>query len=74
MVAEKIKEEEIIDKKDYKELVFVGDLVVHNTVGSGEVLDIDLPNSKIMVKFDAGEKMFMFPQAFEKGFLKQLIR
>lgn len=33
-------------------------------------LDIDLENNRILVKFNDGEKMFIFPQAFEKGFLK----
>ena len=70
MVAEKSKEDELGGKTDYEELVFKGDLVIHSKFGSGEVVDIDLENNRILVKFNNGEKMFIFPQAFEKGYLK----
>ena len=33
-------------------------------------LDIDLENNRILVKFNDGEKMFIFPETYEKGFLK----
>ncbi|MGI6400503.1 MAG: hypothetical protein ACOX0A_00005, partial [Thermoguttaceae bacterium] len=71
MVAEESKEDDFDVKKNYEQLVYIGDVVVHNKFGPGEVVDIDLENNRILVKFNDGEKMFIFPQAFEKGFLKQ---
>ena len=70
MVAEESKEDDFDVKKNYEQLVYIGDVVVHNKFGPGEVVDIDLENNRILVKFNDGEKMFIFPQAFEKRFLK----
>ncbi|SNV87712.1 Uncharacterised protein [Clostridium cochlearium] len=31
-------------------------------------MDLDKEGGRIIVKFESGEKLFQFPQAFEKGF------
>lgn len=49
--------------------VQIGSLVSHKTFGEGNVLKII--NDKITVAFGEAEKTFLFPQAFEQGFLKK---
>lgn len=48
--------------------VKTGDHVEHKTFGNGIVMSID--DKVIIVKFDTQEKKFLFPQAFEKGYLE----
>lgn len=48
--------------------VKIGVTVHHDKFGAGKV--IDLGNDFITVKFQEGEKKFIFPGAFENGFLK----
>lgn len=63
--VEKPKEEEV-------ELsgVEVGTAVTHKAFGAGTVAWIDKAKRHIRVTFSAGEKTFIFPDAFKQGFLK----
>lgn len=47
----------------------VGSVVKHKTFGIGAVVWMDNLKKYIRVKFDAGEKQFIFPDAFIGGFL-----
>ena len=47
-----------------------GSIVIHKTFGEGTVTKIDKAQKHIRVKFAAGEKTFIFPDAFKAGFLK----
>lgn len=47
-----------------------GSAVVHKSFGDGTVTKIDKAQKHIRVKFAAGEKTFIFPDAFKQGFLK----
>lgn len=47
----------------------VGTTVRHKLFGTGTIESIDKANSRIHVRFRAGVKMFIFPDAFEQGFL-----
>lgn len=47
---------------------FVGAAVSHAKFGTGKV--IELGGGYVTVSFEQGEKRFMFPDAFESGFLK----
>lgn len=69
-VAENGSEYEREEKIDYFKLVFKDDEVEHVKFGVGRVTKIDLKHSRIMIKFDEGEKMFEFPETFKKGLLK----
>lgn len=51
-------------------MVEVGAKVTHKTFGTGEVTWIDKAGKHIRVEFSAGEKTFIFPDAFKQGFLK----
>ena len=63
-------------KAEEKEEEFVmpeiseGDAVKHKSFGDGTVTKIDKAGKHIRVKFAAGEKTFIFPDAFKQGFLK----
>lgn len=48
--------------------IVVGCTVKHKTLGIGKVTSID--DKHIKVKLDGKERMFMFPDAFEGGYLK----
>lgn len=48
--------------------VAVGSAVAHAKFGIGEV--IELSSGYVTVRFEQGEKRFLFPNAFESGFLK----
>lgn len=48
--------------------VAVGAVVSHDKFGAGKV--IELSGGYITVSFEQGEKRFLFPNAFESGFLK----
>ena len=50
--------------------IVVGAIVVHSKFGKGEIISIDKTNKYLSVKFEAGEKKFANPSAFEMGFLK----
>ena len=46
----------------------VGSAVAHAKFGTGKV--IELSGGYVTVSFGQGEKRFLFPNAFESGFLK----
>ena len=48
--------------------VAVGSAVAHAKFGIGKV--IELNRGYVTVRFEQGEKRFIFPDAFESGFLK----
>lgn len=48
--------------------VAVGSAVAHAKFGIGKV--IELSRGYVTVRFEQGEKRFIFPDAFESGFLK----
>jgi len=50
--------------------VEVGSAVTHKAFGAGTVTWIDKAQKHIRVTFSAGEKAFIFPDAFKQGFLK----
>ncbi len=50
--------------------VEVGTAVTHKAFGTGTVTWIDKAQKHIRVTFNAGEKTFIFPDAFKQGFLK----
>ena len=49
--------------------VSVGAFVLHDKFGEGKITNIDKAQKYIKVKFSVGEKMFIFPFAFEKEIL-----
>ena len=69
-VTKETKEDE---KNDIIEIdvsrIVKGATVIHKAFGKGEVLKVDKAQKHITVKFTAGEKTFIFPDAFQKGFL-----
>ena len=50
--------------------VVAGATVIHKKFGEGKVLRIDKAQKYIKVDFGQGEKTFVFPSAFEMGFLE----
>lgn len=62
------KPKPIIKEKIDTTGVGVGEQVTHKMFGIGTV--IELKGEHITVKFKQGEKKFMFPSAFDNGFLK----
>lgn len=58
-----------VETVDYS-MVEVGAKVTHKAFGTGEVTWIDKAGKHIRVEFGAGEKTFIFPDAFKQGFLK----
>ena len=58
------QKEEVIDLTG----VIVGTVVIHKNFGMGTVTRID--KAKIRVKFNVGEKIFLYPNAFRQGYLK----
>ena len=59
-------------EKDWDKIlapVGVGTVVKHKTFGEGSVVWMDKAKKYIRVKFAAGEKQFIFPDAFVGGFL-----
>ena len=50
--------------------VKVGDSVRHKAFGIGTISFMDKAQKKIRIKFNAGEKVFLFPDAFIQGHLK----
>ena len=49
--------------------VSAGTKVYHKTFGEGQVSSLDKAKKHIRVRFAAGEKLFIFPDAFINGFL-----
>ena len=47
-----------------------GATVIHKSFGAGTVTSLDKAKKHIRVKFNVGEKTFIFPDAFKNGFLK----
>lgn len=60
-------EAKAIESRELLSWVIKGAAVKHNSYGIGEVTK--LTESHIYISFAAGEKRFVFPDAFEKGFL-----
>ena len=50
--------------------IVVGAKVVHAKFGDGEIASIDKKDKYITVRFTVGEKKFVNPDGFTKGFLK----
>ena len=50
-------------------LISKGAVVRHIGFGTGAITKVDKEKKHIRVKFDVGEKMFLFPDAFLKGYL-----
>ena len=48
-----------------------GSVVVHKSFGDGTVIKIDQAQKYIHVKFAAGTKQFIFPDAFDNGYLSK---
>lgn len=46
-----------------------GATVNHTKFGKGIIIGLKDRNTKIVIRFDAGEKVFVFPDSFIKGFL-----
>ena len=60
------------DLKARLERIEIEDIVYHKKFGKGEVVKINKNEKFIFVKFMLGEKKFIFPDAFLKGFLELL--
>lgn len=50
--------------------IVVGAKVVHANFGEGEITNIEKSGKHLVVRFKAGEKKFVNPDGFTKGFLK----
>lgn len=57
------------NEEDSIATVSVGAIVEHKKFGKGEVVNIDSSRKYIHIRFAVGEKKFLFPDAFLKGFL-----
>lgn len=71
--AQKQDEEKLAAEKALQEMlakVQVGITVTHKKFGDGVVVWIDSAKKHLRVKFDAGEKQFVFPDAFLMKFLE----
>lgn len=71
--AQKQDEEKLSAEKAIEEMlqkVQVGITVTHKKFGDGVVVWIDSAKKYLRVKFDAGEKQFVFPDAFLMKFLE----
>lgn len=70
---QKQNEEKLAAEKALQEMlakVQVGITVTHKKFGSGTIVWIDSAKKYLRVKFDAGEKQFVFPDAFIMKFLE----
>ena len=71
--AQKQDEERLAAEKALEEMlakVQIGVTVTHKKFGSGAIVWIDSAKKYLRVKFDAGEKQFVFPDAFLMKFLE----
>ncbi len=62
-------EEEIAFLESILPRIKSGATVNHTKFGKGIIIGLKDRNTKIVVRFDAGEKVFVFPDSFIKGFL-----
>ena len=75
-----LEDEEKYNEKNYKTInksktaklpkIDVGDVVNHKKFGKGKIVKIDKSSKHIRVKFKAGEKNFVFPDAFVEGYIE----
>ena len=56
--------------KERLDKLFAGSFIIHKKFGMGEVIKLDKREKYIYVKFTQGEKKFIFPDAFQQGFLE----
>ena len=70
MPMEEPKVEEPAPKEAPWERLSVGDEVVHKSFGRGQIVSLD--DNYIFVKFKDRESKFLFPTAFEKGYLSNV--
>ena len=71
--AQKQDEEKLAAEKALEEMlakVQIGVTVTHKKFGNGAIVWIDSARKYLRVKFDAGEKQFVFPDAFLMKFLE----
>lgn len=71
--AQKQDEEKLAAEKPLEEMlakVQIGVTVTHKKFGSGAIVWIDSAKKYLRVKFDAGEKQFVYPDAFLMKFLE----
>ena len=71
--AQKQDEEKLAAEKALEEMlakVQIGVTVTHKKFGSGAIVWIDSAKKYLRVKFDAGEKQFVYPDAFLMKFLE----
>lgn len=71
--AQKQDEEKLAAEKALEEMlakVQIGVTVTHKKFGNGAIVWIDSAKKYLRVKFDAGEKQFVFPDAFLMKFLE----
>jgi len=68
-VAEEQEEPVQPEEEEVKpwERIQVGDIVAHKSIGEGKVMSLD--DKYIIVKFSDRESKFLYPSAFEKGYL-----
>lgn len=52
--------------------IVAGATVIHKAFGKGTITNVDKKQKHLRVKFAIGEKTFLFPDAFVKGFLKMV--
>ena len=55
------------DEREPWERLQIGDTVIHKSLGPGEVMALD--DKYLIVKFSDRESKFLYPAAFEKGYL-----
>ena len=65
-----MSEEDTPDEIDRLEgLIKKGAKVNHIAFGIGTITKVDMEKKHLRIKFSVGEKLFMFPDAFLKGYL-----
>lgn len=64
-VADQAEPEEINE-----DMIQVGSNVLHRCFGLGKIIEIDNTRRLIKVEFNNVEKLFSFPDAFKKGYLR----
>ena len=58
-------------KEEYKAPdIYENMIVIHKTFGEGTIIKIDKAQKYFHVKFQNGEKTFVYPNTFQSGFLK----
>ncbi len=70
LVAEKTQHEKQVEKPIFVGEICKGSKVEHGKFGTGEVIELDKNKGYLTIKFEIGEKRFVYPYAFEKGHLK----